>query len=123
VRGGLTLSDGSVVFEGSPRGFERIGARVALEQDRVVLENLEMHESDMQVDDRWVRLSGALTLAELKPQSATARLEAERWLAMGPFEVPHAELTGTIAVDADLSSPHRTVDVELVDLLLSQPNR
>src|SRR5690606_38107045 len=65
----------------------------------------------------------ALTLAELKPQSATARLEAERWLAMGPFEVPHAELTGTIAVDADLSSPHRTVDVELVDLLLSQPNR
>lgn len=115
IDGTLDVRDGSLAIPNSTRVWHDIDLQVAGDPDGIRLTKLELHESDRQLANRTLSVSGLVTLAGAKPQKAELLLEATDWLIVGvtsPIftDAPTGALDLRAKVEADLTRTPRSVD-------------
>jgi hypothetical protein len=125
--GKLTV-DGTLPIPESRRQYDRIALAVDAKDDAISLERLELHESDREVKDRLLRVSGKIELSSMLPKSASLTIAADRWLLfglknMGAPDAPRGALTIAARATADLQQPIKKVAVDVTRLDVSIPDR
>jgi hypothetical protein len=126
--GGALKLDAVLPIPKSQRSFSPLKLHLDAKRDVVVLHELSAHESDHEVKDRSLQVSGEVTLEKLRPSTAKLRIAADRWLlfgtkAIGLADAPRGTLTTQIEIDADLAQPVRKVNVDVQKLSVLFPDR
>jgi len=128
VEGTLDVRDGSLAIPDSARVWHDIDLQIAGAPEGIRLSKLELHESDRQLANRTLSVSGLVTLAGTKPQKAELLLEATDWLLVGKTspiftDAPTGALDLRARVEADLTTRPRAVDVTVESASFEAPNR
>jgi hypothetical protein len=126
--GGSLKLDGVLPIPKSQRAYTPLKLHLEGKRDVLVLHELSARESDREVSDRSLQVSGEVALQKLRPTAAKLRIAADRWLlfgtkAIGLADAPRGTLTTQIEVNADLSKPVRSVNVDVQKLTVLFPDR
>lgn len=126
--GGSLKLEGVLPIPKSQRALTPLKLHLEGKHDVLVLHELSARESDREVSDRSLQVSGEVSLEKLRPRAAKLRIAADRWLlfgtkAIGLADAPRGTLTTQIEVDADLAQPVRKVNVDVQKLTVLFPDR
>ena len=121
--GGIGLQDGVIGLPGTGRSFHDVQFVLKALPTAIALERLEVHETDLQQSDRFIKASGEVELDGLEPGKAALSLELDEWLAIGPAKAPDGVVSAKAAVDADLTQPIKLVNVTFDSLTFEKPDR
>ncbi len=127
IDGGLDLF-GNIPIPGSKRVLRDLALKLTAAGDTLTLAGLSAKESDKEFAGRSIVLEGAITIPNLKPETATLHLKADRWLLfgtkmMGMVDAPRGTLTADLQVRADLAGDIRKVTVDVDKLEALFPDR
>ncbi|MBX3157023.1 MAG: translocation/assembly module TamB domain-containing protein [Deltaproteobacteria bacterium] len=128
VTGALELRGGKIAVPKTDRTWKDISLVVKGEPSGLRLEQLELHESDVEKKDRRLRISGAVALAKATATRVELALSAHDWLLfgtplLGQPDAPRATADFDITVAADLTTPILQVDATVNSLALHSPDR
>ncbi|MDX2090612.1 MAG: translocation/assembly module TamB domain-containing protein [Kofleriaceae bacterium] len=128
ITGTLDVKGGVFAVPKSTRRWHDIALSIASEPTGLRINSLAVHESDRQVADRKVEVSGFVSLAKLTPQKVTLTLSGENWLLsgtplLGMHDAPRATANFDIGVEVDLMAPVLAVDATVKQFELRIPDR
>lgn len=126
--GKLSLSRAKLLIPGTKRTYQNVSLMLRAEKDHLHLDGLEAHESDKDVKDRSLKITGEVTLDKIKPKRVDLHLAADKWLLFGTKAIglPDAP-RGTLDLDAratmELDRPIKTAAVDVKKLVVLFPDR
>lgn len=128
VDGTLALTSGRATIPRSSRVWHDIALRLSANKDALRIDEIALHESDVQLADRTARISGEIAWADLKPKKLAIDVRTKQWLLFGGDKLGQPDAPrGTVDVDlhvaGDLTKPMRTIDAEVRVLSLAIPER
>lgn len=129
VSGHLDVSGASIELGGhaGSRRYRDVGLRIEASADRVEITRLSARESDAQIENRRVSITGALELADLRPRRLDLDIRAADWLvfggSMGQADAPRASVDADVGVAIDMSRPIWSVDATVRSLELDNADR
>ncbi len=136
VTGGLSVRGGTVRLHGDRRWHD-LDLELAGDPRGVRLVKLAAHETDAQVADRTLEVSGVIALAQqrdaggalvVRPQRGELAISAHDWLVLGSgsplfSDAPVASVDLDATLTADLAAPVVAIDATVRRLELSSPDR
>ena len=128
VEGTLDVTGGAIAIPHSERRLHDIGLHVASDATGLRIQGLELHETDVEVKDRRLAVTGHLAIDKLKPSKLELSLRAKDWLlfggpTFGQPDAPRGSANFDIAVVADLTQPVIGIDATVRQLSLRAPDR
>lgn len=138
VDGHLLLEAAKVPLPGTKRAFDDVGVDLRAQGNVVALRSIRARESDLEVKDRRLDVSGKVELDRLYPKHLDLDVRAARWLVfagasggapngaqkiLGRPDAPRGELTLDLHADGALDALPRRVNVQVKKLALLVPDR
>lgn len=137
LEGTLALRGGGFALPHGTRSWHGIELELAGDPQGVRLAKLAAHETDEQVKDRSLAISGLVTIAKQRDASGALVMKPERgelaivlhdWLALGSgspllSDAPVASVDLDAKVVADLAAPIIAIDATIAKLDFSSPDR
>ncbi|MEO7731264.1 MAG: translocation/assembly module TamB domain-containing protein [Kofleriaceae bacterium] len=128
IDGTLAITGASFAIPHTTRRWHDIALSIAGDPAGLRLTRLELHETDPEVADRAVHVSGLLALDRLRPTRLTLALDVHDWLLLGltsPLftDAPTATVELRAQVDGDLTQAIPALDVTVDALALRSPDR
>ena len=137
VTGSLSLRGGSITLPHTTRRWHDLELELAGDPQGIRLAKLAAHETDEQVRDRSLEVSGLVTVAKdrdasgalaLRPASGQLDIALHHWLALGAgspvfSDAPMASIDLAAHATADLRAPILSIDATVTKLDVEIPDR
>jgi hypothetical protein len=121
--GSLRVALEQVALPGTSRVYKQVRAVLKAQKDGLEISPLLVVESDVQENDRRLKMTGKLRWDGFKPTSFKGDMTLRRWLAGGPLYAPHAQLDADIRLSATLDRKVPLVEVEFTSFRHEGPKR
>lgn len=122
VDGALALK-GNVPLPSSKRVYKNVDVSIRAAGSEIAIDRIRAEESDLDVKDRWLQMTGSLVLDKLRPTRADIALKSNKWLLFGTPQIgrvdaPRGILTIDAKAHAELDRPRKlaTIDVDHLDV-------
>ena len=128
IDGTLAIAGASFAIPHSTRRWHDIALSIAGDPAGLRLTRLALHESDSEVADRAVQVSGLLALDRFRPTRLTLAVDVHDWLLLGltsPLftDAPTATVDLHAQIDGDLTPAIPALEVTVGSLALRSPDR